>query len=455
LRTQPFASRFAAVKFPTLTSTLLLCLLASTRAEDLALPDKVEFNRDVRPILAENCFHCHGFDPKTREADRRLDLRDGALAELDGIRAIVPGKLQESDLHLRISSSDREDVMPPPKSNKRLTPREIALLNRWIEQGAEYQEHWAYLPPKRPVVPEVESGTFGKNAIDQLVLSRQRQLGFQHAPEADRQTLIRRLSLDLTGLPPTPTEVKAFVGDGSADAYEKVVERLLASPAFGERLAIYWLDLVRYADSIGYHSDNPRNVQPFRDYVINAFNENKPFDQFTIEQLAGDLLPGAGATQKIASAYNRLNMSTAEGGAQAKEYEAKSVSDRVRSIGTTWLAQTTGCAECHDHKFDPIKAKDFYQLGAFFADINEKQIGLPEDGMPVPTPQQEQALAAAKARLDQLQQQFDAPRPELASAQAEWEQGFASRGHTVKWLPLAPRSSRANTERSLLPKGSR
>jgi len=397
---------------------LFLLLLATPLAcaAESALPDRIEFNRDVQPILSDNCFKCHGFDKKHREGDRRLDTRAGALADNEGVRAIVPGKLSESDAHLRIHSTDKDEQMPPPNSGKKLTSRQIAILDKWIEQGAEYQPHWAYIAPVRPAVPPVSETAFVKNPIDAMVLARQRELGLAHAAEADRATLIRRVSLDLNGLPPTPADVGAFVADQSPNAYEKLVDRLLASPAFGERMAIGWLDLVRYADTVGYHSDVPRNVWPYRDYVIRAFNENKPFDRFTIEQLAGDLLPNSTREQKVASAYNRLLLTTEEGGAQARDYEARAVTDRVRSIGTTWLAQTTGCSQCHDHKFDPILARDFYRLGAFFADVKENAIGKREDGMPLGTPDEEARLKAFDARIAALEVEVKALPKDLPKA---------------------------------------
>lgn len=404
---------------------------------DEPIPEKIEFNRDVRPILSNNCFKCHGFDPKAREAERRLDMREGALADNEGVRAIVPGKLAESDAWVRISSSDRDEIMPPPKSGKTLTARQIAIIKRWIEQGAEYQSHWSYAALQRPAVPAIATEHAPiRNPIDAFVQTRLTQVGLQPSPEADRTTLIRRATFDLTGLPPTPAEVAEFLKDPAPDAYEKVVDRLLASPAYGERMAVYWLDLVRYADTAGFHSDNPRNVSPYRDYVIRAFNENKPFDQFTVEQVAGDLLPNSGTSQKVASAFNRLNLTTEEGGAQAKDYEARTVADRVRAIGTVWLGQTTGCAQCHDHKFDPITTRDFYRLGAFFADLKETAIGRREDGMLVATPEQEAKLKEFDAKITGLQQQLDRSTPEIAAAQAAWEATLAAGPQDVAWTPL-------------------
>ena len=404
-----------------------------------SIPDKIEFNRDVRPILSENCFKCHGFDEKKREAKRRIDTREGALADNEGVRAIVPGKLAESDVHTRIHSTDNDEHMPPPKSGKKLDDRQRAIIDKWIEQGAEYQPHWAYAPVAKPEIGnrKSESG----NPIDALVQARLKQIGLAPSPEADPRTLIRRLSLDLTGLPPKPADVDAFANgaNGTRVTYEQIVDRLLASPAYGERMAVYWLDVVRYADSIGFHSDNPRNVTPYRDYVIRAFNENKHFDQFTVEQIAGDLLPDATLWQRVASGYNRLIETTEEGGAQAKDYEARSVTDRVRSIGTTWLALTTGCCQCHDHKFDPIKARDFYRLGAFFADIKEAAIGGREPGMQVATAEQAAKMKEFTDRATALQTQLDAQTPELTAAQAAWEKStLAASADALAWTPLHP-----------------
>ena len=410
LRISPGSVETCAVKSSPLVSAAILASSIASAAE-FSLPQKIEFNRDVRPILSENCFKCHGFDEKKREAKRRIDTREGALAEMEGVRAIVPGKLAESEVHARIHSTDADEQMPPPKSDKKLNDRQRAIIDKWIEQGAEYQPHWAYAAVRRPT----------EKSIDALVQTRLKQLGLSPSPKADARTLIRRVSLDLTGLPPKPEEVEAFAADKSHRSYETYVDKLLASPAYGERMTVFWLDLVRYADSIGFHSDNPRNVTPFRDYVIAAFNENKRFDQFTIEQLAGDLIPNATLWQRVASGYNRLTETTEEGGAQAKDYEARSVTDRVRSIGTTWLAQTTGCCQCHDHKFDPITTRDFYRLGAFFADIKEAAIGSRESGMLVATPERLAELKGLTDAAATLQTQLVAPSPDLAAAQDAWE----------------------------------
>lgn len=322
------------------------------------------FNRDIRPLLSDNCFQCHGPDETKRFAGLRLD--DRAVAIEKG--AIVPGDAKASKLTARIHADNEALLMPPVYSGKKLTPPQMELIERWINEGADYQEHWSYVKPERPDAPS------GSEAIDHFLDQRLAKEGLQPVARADRRTLARRLSLDLTGLPPDPEMVEAFVGNDSPDAYEKLVDELLASPHFGERMAIWWLDLVRYADTVGFHNDVPFAVYPYRDYVIGAFNQNKPFDEFTREQLAGDLLPNPTKWQKVASAYNRLNRLTTEGGAQAKEYLAKYASDRASTAATVWLGSTMGCSECHDHKFDPFRTKEFYQLEAFFADIEEEGV---------------------------------------------------------------------------------
>ncbi len=339
-------------------------------AESSDLPETVSFNAHIRPILSDKCFACHGFDSTKREENLRLDTEAGAYAALESdkaMHAIVPGKPEESAVWDRIHTQDEDDVMPPPDYHKPLTEKEKDLITRWIAQGAKYQEHWAFAAIAKPAVPE----TAAKNPIDAFVRSNLGKHGLKPSPSADRQTLLRRLSLDLIGLPPTPEELDVFLKDDSPDAYEKQVERLLASPHYGERMAVPWLDAVRYADTVGYHGDQNARIFPYRDYVIDSFNSNKPFDQFTREQLAGDLMPDATEEQKIATGFLRLNLMTREGGAQDKEYLAKSAADRVRAIGAGWLGLTTGCAECHDHKFDPFTARDFYSLAAFFNDVRQ------------------------------------------------------------------------------------
>jgi hypothetical protein len=381
----------------------------------LALPvagvEKISYNRDIRPILSDNCFHCHGPDQKTRKGKFRLDVREDAVAK----GAIVPGKPQESELITRIFGLHQADPMPPPEVHKTLTIAQKEMLRHWIGAGAKYEKHWAYVLPVKPATPA------GKNPVDLLVGQRLRALGLKPSPRADRRTLARRLYFDLIGLPPEPGDVEAFVQDKSPGAVSRLTEKLLASPRFGERMAIGWLDVVRFADTIGYHSDNPRNVWPYRDYVIKAFNQNEPFDQFTREQLAGDLLPNSTREQKFASAFNRLLLSTEEGGAQPKDYEARMLTDRVRAVSSVWLGQTIGCAQCHDHKFDPIKQRDFYALGAFFADIEEASIGHREPGMLLPDEKQAVELKRLRQAVARAQKAYDAPRPEWLAAYAEWQ----------------------------------
>ncbi len=329
----------------------------------------VDFNREIRPILSDNCFACHGPDEQQRKGKLRLDTKDGAFAKTG---VIVAGNSAESRLIKRITSKDPNAVMPPVGSGHKLTDKQIEQLKYWIDQGAEWNEHWAFIAPKRPDLPAVTYKAWVKNPIDAFILARLEKEGLKPSPEADRATLIRRVSLDLIGLPPTPAEVDAFVADKSPDAYEKVVDRLLASPRYGEKMALHWLDLARYADTHGYHIDSHRDMWPWRDWVIKSFNENKRFDQFTIEQLAGDLLPNATTEQKIASGFNRNHMINFEGGAIPEEYLTEYLVDRVETTSTTWMGLTLGCARCHSHKFDPLSQKEFYQFYAFFNNVPEK-----------------------------------------------------------------------------------
>ncbi len=379
---------------------------AAAIGADAPLPAVIEFNRDVRPILSENCYACHGPDANKREAELRLDTEAGLFGKGAKKPPIVPAKLDESELIKRVTSPAPEHLMPPVDSGRKLSARDIAVLKKWVEQGAKWQGHWAFIKPVRAAVPNVAEPGFTRNEIDRFVLAKLQAAGLKHAAEADRVTLIRRLSFDLTGLPPTPEDVDKFVSDTSPDAYEKLVERVLESPHYGERMALYWLDLVRFADTAGYHSDNPRDIVPYRDYVIQSFNENKPFDRFTVEQLAGDLLPTPTVWQKVASGYNRLLQTTEEGGAQAKEYTAKYAADRVRNISSVWLGSTMGCAECHDHKYDPFTQRDFYSMAAFFADVQETAVGRREAGIPVPSAADEKELARFAAEIAAAQQRL-------------------------------------------------
>ncbi len=373
-----------SIPHPPILAALVL-LTAPLHAGDRP-PEVVEFNRHVRPILSNSCFKCHGPDVDNNKSPLRLDTAEAATRPLTDaagrtFTGIVPGRPEQSEVWRRITSKDEGERMPPPESLHQLGTRDKAVLRRWIEQGAEYQPHWAYLPPRKTG----PAAGPGEHPVDRLLLAALEERGLKPSPEADRRTLARRLSLDLTGLPPTPEEVEAFAGDEGPDAHGRFVDRLLASPHYGERMAVPWLDLARFADTVGFHGDQRQNVFPYRDYVIDAFNRNLPYDQFVREQLAGDLLPAPTEAQLVATGFNRLNMMTREGGAQPKEYLAKYAADRVRTVTTTFLGSTVGCAECHDHKYDPFTTRDFYSLAAFFADI--KQYGVYSDYKYTPEPE--------------------------------------------------------------------
>jgi hypothetical protein len=398
----------------------MICLGSSRLLPDAAFADSakpVDFNREIRPILSDTCFACHGPDENQRKSKLRFDTKEGAFAK-PGV--IVAGKSAESRLIKRITSKDPNAVMPPPDSGHKLTDKQIEALKRWIDEGAQWNEHWAYQTPKRPDVPQVTSKAWVRNSIDAFVLARLEKESLKPSPEADKATLLRRVSLDLTGLPPALAEVDAFLADKSPDAYEKVVDRLLASPRYGEKMAMHWLDIARYADTHGYHIDSHREMWPWRDWAIKAFNENKRFDQFTIEQLAGDLLPEATTDQKIASAFNRNHMINFEGGAIPEEYQNEYVVDRVETTSVAWLGMTMGCARCHSHKFDPISQKEFYQFYAFFNSVPEKGLdgnrGNAMPFMPLPTDEQkakQQELAKAIRDLeDELSDKNIAPLQE-------------------------------------------
>jgi len=384
-------------------------------------PHSVNFAREIRPILSDNCFTCHGPDDQKRKASLRLDTREGAFGKLKGgSLAIVPGKPDESELIFRIESDDPDLRMPPQKSGKQLTAGQIAVLRRWIEQGATSSTHWAFEPPRKPALPQVKNAGWPVTEIDRLILARLEAEGLSPAPQAGKTTLIRRVTLDLTGLPPTPREVDAFLSDPSESAYERVVDRLLESPRYGEHMARFWLDAARYGDTHGLHLDNYREIWPYRDWVIRAFNSNKPFDKFIVEQLAGDLLPNPTSDQLTATGYNRCHVSTNEGGSIEEEVYVRNIVDQVDTNGTVFLGLTTGCARCHDHKYDPIRTKDYYQLFAFFNNID----GPPMDGnsarwapiMQVPVPRQAEALRAALAQIAGLKQQIAAEAANAASA---------------------------------------
>jgi mono/diheme cytochrome c family protein len=422
-----------------------------------AVPEGVTFNAHIRPIFSDTCFACHGFDAEKREADLRLDTPEGAYAKLKDSeeRAIVPGNPDASAILKRMTSDDPDEVMPPPEFHKTLNPRQKDLVRAWIAQGATYEQHWAFTPIEKPARPSVSAAEVdGVNPIDAFILAGLEKEKLQPAPLADKATLLRRLSLDLIGLPPSLEELDGFLADDQPQSYERQVERLLASPRYGERMAVPWLDVVRFADSVGYHGDQNARIFPYRDYVIHAFNENKPFDQFTIEQIAGDLLPNATDEQRIATGFLRLNLMTREGGAQPGEYLAKSMADRVRAIGTAWLGLTTGCAECHDHKFDPLTAQDFYSLGAFFADVRQWGVYAEYQYTPNPDlrgvnndwpfpPEIYAKNAALEQRISQLQtaavnELAGSHTPAEWSMSQEWAKSASSflTNHATGWLPL-------------------
>lgn len=367
----------------------------------------IDYNRDVRPIITK-CFACHGHDPKTVAAGLRLD--DGPSAKLplkDGLTAIVPFHPEKSELMKRIMSKEDFDIMPPKSSNKTLSNEEKEIMRQWILEGAEYKEHWAFVAPKRPALPNVKDKAWAKTAIDRFTLAKMEEHGLKPSPEADRPTLIRRVTLDLTGLPPTPKDVDAFVADKSPNAYEKVVDRLLASPRYGERMAMDWMDYSRYADSNGYQADFERFQWRWRDWVINAFNSNMPYDQFTVKQIAGDMLPNPTLDDRIATGFNRNHRINTEGGVVAEEWRVETVIDRVETTSAVWLGLTSGCARCHDHKYDPITQKDFYSMFAYFNNVPESGTGeeRPVNHPPfikAPTPEQNTEMMALQASMTQM-----------------------------------------------------
>lgn len=397
----------------------------------LLADERVDFNRDIRPLLSDRCFACHGPDENTREADLRLDIAEGVV---QGDSTVVQANdLEASELYQRIISDDVDIVMPPPSTNKPLSESEKDLLKKWIEQGAAWETHWAYLPPVKVNLPE--ANTPSTNPIDAFIQAKLDANQLVASNQANRVTLIRRLYFDLIGLPPTTAQVDAFLSDDSENAYAKVVEDLLNSPHFGERMATYWLDVVRYADSNGYHSDEARKIAPYRDYVIQSFNDNMPYDQFVIEQLAGDLLPEAGLQQQVASGFNMLLQTTSEGGAQAKEYIAKYAADRVRNTSQIFLGSTVGCAECHNHKFDPFTQHDFYSFAAFFADIQQPAVGNPPT-YPVVTSEDQELIHQFDMDLGSLRKQLEATTPELEEDQSQWEASLKeAAARTPKFSP--------------------
>ncbi|MCH9656351.1 MAG: PSD1 and planctomycete cytochrome C domain-containing protein [Planctomycetes bacterium] len=386
------------------TTKRILITLPTLLFPCLALADdKIEFNRHVLPILSNHCYVCHGPDAATREAGLRLDQRDSATGKADsGKSAITPGDVQASELIRRITTNDPDERMPPAEGHKPLNASQIAILKAWIKQGAGFQQHWAFVAPKQPKIPQPKNRRWPKNNIDHFVLERLERDGKKPAREATRETLIRRVAFDLTGLPPTLEEIFEFVVDQNPKAYEEMVNHYLASPAYGEHMARHWLDLARYADTNGYQYDTEREQWIWRDWVINAYNKNKPFNEFTIEQLAGDLLPKATDQQKLATGFNRNHGITIEGGIIDEEYRTEYVMDRLVTTGEVWLALTIGCARCHEHKFDPISQKEFYQLYAFFNQVPEKGMRGFTPSARIPSPLASISVQKNKSELARL-----------------------------------------------------
>ena len=382
----------------------LVSLIAASAPADSSTNSPVLFNRDIRPILTDNCFACHGFDVNKRKADLRLDNAEGATAIHKGRQAIKPHDLAESELWRRINAPDPKVHMPPPESGKKLKPEQIALLRQWIETGAVYQKHWAFEPPVRPEPPQVTDAAWPRNDIDRFILGTLQARQLHPSPQASKETLIRRVTLDLTGLPPSLAEIDAFMADQRPDAYEQLVERLLQSPRYGEHMARYWLDVARYGDTHGLHLDNERSLWAYRDWVVDAFNREMPFDQFTVWQLAGDLLPNPTREQQIASGFNRCNVSTSEGGAIDEEFQVRYAVDRVETTSTTWMGLTMGCAVCHDHKLDPISQKEFYQVFSIFNNIAENAMDgnalLPPPMLKLPSDEQEKQVKELDAAIE-------------------------------------------------------
>ena len=416
------------------TCTIVLVVVLQLLVTYGLSAEEVSFDRDIRPILSDNCYACHGPHKETREGGDpdtgglRLYVREGATTDLGGYAAVVPGSPEDSELIRRILSTEESEVMPPAEHRKRLTAEQKQTLVRWVREGAKWSDQWAWSPPQRFESPAVEHTGDVRNWIDTFILDRLEQERIKPSPQADQRMLMRRLSFDLLGLPPSLGQVEVFLSDERGDAWEQLVDEMLASPHFGERMAIYWLDLVRYADTVGYHGDQSVSVSPYRDYVINAFNSNMPFHQFTREQLGGDLLPQPTQDQLIASGYNRLGMMSAEGGVQDKEYLAKYAADRVRNASSVWLGSTIGCAECHDHKFDPFTTKDFYRFAAFFADIKEKGLyaGAHSDGqwgsrIEIPDKALFELLKPVDEELAKLKGITQTHTAQLTKSQRAWE----------------------------------
>ena len=426
---------------------MLLIFSPALLAADTPSAGKVDFSRDIKPILSNACYRCHGPDPEERKggtAGLRFDTSEGILADLGGHAAVVPGKPEASALIQRITSTDPDLAMPPRGAGKPLTPHEIELLTKWIQQGAKFSQHWSYIAPQRPPLPTVQSPGWIKNGIDHFILARLEAEGLKPSEEADRYALIRRVALDLTGLPPSLDEVDAFVKDESPAAYETLVDRMLAKPAFGEHWGLLWLDLARYADSAGYADDPARRIWLYRDYVVKSLNDNKPFDQFTIEQIAGDLLPNPTDEQLIATAFHRNTMTNNEGGTNDEEFRNVAVVDRVNTTMAVWMGTTMACAQCHTHKYDPITQEDYFRFFAFFNNTEDADRGDESPLLSVYSDEQLRQRASLQSEIANVQQVLKTETPELQASQAKWDSAFP---RTVNWHALVPQrvNSKANS----------
>jgi mono/diheme cytochrome c family protein len=426
---------------------LALALIAGMPLASLAFPaakapggPPVDFNRDLRPVLVRNCFACHGPDEEARKGKLRLDLRDQAVRpDKSGATPVIPGDPGHSELIRRITTPDEDDRMPPLKTGKTLTPSETDLFRRWIAQGAVWKKHWAYEKPVAAPRPKIRRASWPKNPLDFYVLARLEKEGLRPSPEASRETLIRRVSLDLTGLPPSPDEVRAFLSDKRPGAYERLVDRLLASPHYGERWARFWLDLARYADSNGYEKDGLRTAWPYRDWVINAFNRDLPFEEFTIEQIAGDLLPNATRGQRVATGFHRNTMVNTEGGTDDEEFRIAAVVDRVNTTYNVWLGTTMGCAQCHTHKYDPFTQKEYYQSMAFFNQTKDRGKST-EPELDLPAPEQSAKHEEVRAKIVPLQKLLDTQTPEIQAREDAWREKMLEANRTIQsqWIVLEP-----------------
>ncbi len=425
---------------------LTVAATATLAARAAAAPAAISFNRDIRPILSDHCSACHGPDQKKRKGKLRLDTKEGLFAQRDDHTTVVPGKRSGSELFRRVTTANAEDHMPPQEFGKPLSKTQIDLLGRWIDEGASWQGHWAFLKPERPALPAVHNAAWPRHEIDYFILSKLESSNLQPSPPAAPEKLIRRVSFDLTGLPPTPEEVEACLADTAPDAYEKLVDRLLNSPRYGERMGLHWLDLARYADTHGYHLDSGRDMWKWREWVIEAFNRNQPYDQFALEQIAGDLLPGASLSQKLATGFNRNTMINFEGGAIPEEYLTQYIIDRVNTTSTVFLGLTMACAQCHDHKFDPLTQKDFYRFYAYFNAVPENGLdGRSGNAAPlvyVPSPAQQSKLEQLQSGVKQLEDTLRAALPRIDAAQKDWESETKARAQ-IRWKVLDPIESKS------------